>query len=530
MVSSTRPVIACFLFILVANVCARAQTVSDKSANSTISGRVTLKGNGVSGIVVGLALIENYGTQSTRNTATTGEDGNYRLTNIPPGNYEVVVSAPAYISTRSSLIISKGETVESIDFALVRGGAITGKITDTDGHPLIEVDVFISPLEIRGARTPAGFRTDDRGIYRVFGLKPGKYIVFAGLEENSSLGDHFGRTEYKRSYHPAASEQSAATVIEVAEGSETTSVDITLSRSAIKYSASGRIVDGETGQPVAGVRYGVHMYATQGYGGSRTGHLVTNKEGVFKLYNLAPGSYAVAAEAPSDSDWRVEPHRFQVVDEDVTDLLVKTTKGAGISGVFVFDGIESKAIPNVDKLHVQAYVSLPNSPQSSNHRARINADGSFRLGGLPPGNVSLWFSSPDRIQIVRIERDGVVQPRGVEIKDVEQVSGVRVVIDYATGAIRGVVKPATGSLPADARFTVMWRRISDDPNMWTGIATAQVDARGQFIAENLLPGTYEVQVWLNTGFALRMDRMEGAQQVVVTSGNVSNVTLTPRQQ
>jgi len=32
--------------------------------------------------------------------------------------------------------IAEGETVEEIDFTLVRGGVITGRVTDVDGTPL----------------------------------------------------------------------------------------------------------------------------------------------------------------------------------------------------------------------------------------------------------------------------------------------------------------------------------------------------------------------------------------------------------
>jgi plasmid stabilization system protein ParE len=39
--------------------------------------------------------------------------------------------------TGKTVTIAEGETVEKIDFSLVRGGVITGRVTDADGAPVI---------------------------------------------------------------------------------------------------------------------------------------------------------------------------------------------------------------------------------------------------------------------------------------------------------------------------------------------------------------------------------------------------------
>lgn len=533
MVSSARLVIACFFLLSITHTCALSQTVPEKVATATISGKVTLKGNGVSGIVVGLILNDNHRSQNTRNTATTGEDGTYRLTNIEPGNYEISVAAPAYVAGRRPLIISKADAIENVDFALVRGGVITGKVTDSEGRPIIETNVSVTPIELEaGIYTRSGVRTDDRGIYRAFGLRAGKYRIAAGQDEMSSLGDRWSRSEYRLTYHPAAAEASGATLIEVAEGGEVTNVDVTLGSSAFRYSASGRVIDGESGKPVAGVTYGVEMFAAKGSGGSRIGGVATNKNGEFNLQNLAPGSYAFLAEPPPESDWRIESLRFQIVDQDVTGLEVKTSRGGSVSGVIVLDGAESRAIPHFGRHQMAASTTPLGGSRNTNRSARVTPDGGFSVRGLPAGTVHLFVFGPDRVQVVRVERDGVTQARGIEVKELEQITGVRVVVDYANGSIRGTVKLANGVPPEGAMFALNWKRVGEGANIWNGIGSVRVDARGQFVADNLLPGTYEVQAFL----IVPSKEMNGrsfpqlTQQVVVTGGNVTNVTLTIPQQ
>ncbi len=533
-----KPQIRQILFRSICVICvicgfAQSQTLSDKSATATITGKVTIKGEGVAGIVVGLNNLIQDEVRSSRNRTTTDEDGNYRLTNIQPGRYEVIVASPTHVptpgtNTRKPLIINKGETVENIDFALVRGGVITGRVTDSEGRPVIEIEVSISPVEMTYNPTMrSGVLTDDRGVYRAFGLPPGKYKVFAGHEDRNTFGNSWLRASLKLTYHPAVSDASQAPIIEVTEDSETANVDITMGRGSVKYTASGRIVDGETGKPLGGVRYGIYRF--EGKGGSSTSGQMANSEGEFRVPNLTPGKYAVTAQSASDGDWQVEPVYFEVVDEDVTGLIVKTSKGGSASGVIVLEGGDSRAIPNPEKTIISAQVMFDRQFREGFRRGKVNADGSFRIDGLPAGRLSLYFSSVDnRFQLVRVERDGIPQAQGMEIKNLEQVTGLRVVVSYANGTIRGVIKFPTGSLPAEARLSAMLKRTGDDPNN-SFINAAEVDSRGQFIFERVLPGNYEVTATVYypgppTGPTPKIP--PATQQVVVTNGNVSNVTLT----
>lgn len=534
MLSSARQAIACILLIWPTIIFAQSQTAPDKSDLATISGRVTHKDNGVSGVTVGLILLDEHRQSSSRQKAITDEDGNYRITNVAPGSYDVAVSLPAYVAAsgsrglRKPIVIVKGETVENVDFAIARGGVITGKVTDSDGRPLIEMEVNVTPTRIEvGAAMRSGIRTDDRGIYRAFGLTPGKYMVSAGMDERSSIGSPWMRAEYKLTYHPAGADPSQATIVEVTEGGEATNVDITLNRGSVRYSASGRIVDGETGQPIAGAHYGVQVL-DQNYEGSHSGGMVTSDQGVFRLQNLAPGNYAILVEPPSNSDWRVESGRFKIVDQDISGLVFKTSKGASISGVVVLDEAEGKPLPNMARYQMHAYISGARG-RGANRNASINADGSFRISGLPSGVVNFWLVNADRLQVVEVERQGIASGRGIEVKELEQITGVRVVVNYANGIVRGTVKLPNGSLSPNQRIHVNLRRVGDELNMWAVNSTPAVDGRGQFVTERLVPGTYEVRAYLLPSDMSSYPNTkipETSQQVVVTNGNASTVTLT----
>jgi hypothetical protein len=363
-------------------------------------------------------------------------------------------------------------------------------------------------------------RTDDRGIYRIFGLRPGKYRVAAGQDEGN-FGSRGGG--YRRTFHPDATEASKATIIEVTEGSEATNVDITLPEPIVYYSAYGRIIDGDTGQPLANLSYGAHKQA-ENYGSSLTTGAVSNKDGEFRLENLSPGKYSVFVEVPPNSDYRVDYVRFDVVDRDVTGLIVKTTRGASVSGSIVVEGADNKTINEMLRsARVHAQVSNQDSTRSSNQSATINPDGSFRIGGLSSGvvNFHLWMQ---RFHIVRVERAGMAQHQGIELREREQITGVRLIVNYANGSIQGAVKLDGGSIPPNGRLSVSLKRLGELPTPFSDSGnSAQVDARGGFVAEGLLPGTYQVTAIYSPD--LHTPWRQATEQVVVTNGTTANVTL-----
>jgi hypothetical protein len=122
---------------------------------------------------------------------------------------------------------------------------------------------------------------------------------------------------------------------------------------------------------------------------------------------------------------------------------------------------------------------------------RVGPDGGFHVTGLRPGKVQIMLGSVPPIKgltIVRMERDGVEQQNGIDVLDAENITGVRLIVAYGNGVIKGQLT-ADGGLPADMRYQVYAVRLgSRQPS-----GTAQVDARGRFVIEGLASGEYEVR-------------------------------------
>ena len=526
MVSSGRQTIVCILLLLIPVISAQSQSAVDKAATSTISGKVTVGGKGLSGVVVALVITEQYRSifRPTRFRSTTDQDGNYRITNVPPGTYEVIVASPTYVATEGhkSLIVGKNETVESIDITLVRGGVITGKVTDAEGRPVIEETIYFSSATTNHPYF-RNIRTDDRGIYRAYGIPAGKYTVSAGRDAMSSPGRRRPDSGHQRTYHPATIDPAAATVVDVSDGSEATNVDITLGGPPRTYSARGRIIDSDTNQPVPNTRVGLQVFYQ--FGTSALGNVAeSTQDGEFKVENLAPGKYAVYSQPPDNSNWHSEAVKFEVTDRDIDGLVIKTSGGASVSGVVILEGtVDTKLRANLLASRIVGQMIDGYLGQSA-PSATINPNGSFRITGLAAGRLNLDLEPREHFRVSRLERDGMIYPRGVEIKEREHVTGLRVVVAHANGAIRGVIRRPNGLEPATARVDVHVRRTED-----FYAVPVVVDVLGQFRVDGLIPGTYEivVSVFRNAPAAQQPPIIPPTRHtVVVTNGAVADVNIT----
>ena len=524
---------------------AHAQTgPAKKNSDATVSGRITIKGKPTAGVVVGLRLSQyDPGRADSSLKANTDQDGKYRITDVPAGSYQVAPVAPAFVisdvnkSWGQSLIIAEGDNVAGIDFDLVKGGVITGKVTDADGHPVME-----ERLALLGADSPrsglyhvsVNFQTDDRGIYRMFGIRPGRYKVSIG-EDNFGAYNGFGTgRSLPITFYPDVTDAANARVVEIGEGDEATNIDITIASASQTFSVSGRVMDGETGKPIPNVTISlskiliIDRSSSSSSGGGTD--VRSNPDGAFRLEKLAAGKYSVSIQPPTESDLRAEPVTFDLIDQDVTGLLIKTTTGASLSGTVLVEGRRDRstgAAPAWLSVHLRNEGN--GSTSTSSQSTQIKPDGSFRIGGLMAGTVSFslgsWSATGDAkpIPISRVERDGVVQTNGIQLQTGELISGIRVVAAYSSGSIRGVVKVENGSLPPSGQLVITLLKVGDS-NWNTNGGGIAADARGHFLIEGLATGTYEVTVsayipeW-------RQGRRTSKQLVTVTDGAATDVML-----
>jgi protocatechuate 3,4-dioxygenase beta subunit len=454
----------------------------------------------------------------------TDANGVYRLTGLPAGSYWVMPVTPAFMEVSRKVTIGDGETADGIDFELFKGGVITGKITDVDGHPLIEEMVYLWDAEPASNQTAekigyVRFRgqTDDRGIYRIFGVAAGRYKVAVG-DDGGNLWWRSVPRRYRRVFFPGVTDPGKATVIEVSEGSETSHVDIAVDGPIHTFVASGVVLDEQTNKPAPNMQCWVSEQRLEFI----PLEVISNSQGQFQIDGLLPGDYQVRAEPKEGDSVRSNPVSFQIVDRDIDGLVIRTGKGAGIAGVVVLENNKDPVIMDkLRQLSVGTWNLTAADSQYVYHSSPINPDYSFSIKGLNAGSLLLNIDhEAEGFHLARIEYPKGTPTDRIPVNADQQITGVRVIVRYGTAIIEGTVKIVNGQLPADSRLYVSVKEITArDP-----LFPAEVDDRGHFTVRNLAAGTYFVTPNLSTPG--EMNPVGPPQQVVVNDGATVNVTLT----
>ena len=558
MTSHSRLLLPIIFAALAISTAIDAQPNTKPKPTGSIGGRVTVSGKAAPEIEV--VAILNNSPQRPAAHATTDNEGRYHLSGLAAGSYQVMPIAPTmvaavntfdyrmYYGASKPIILNEAESVDDIDLKLVRGGVITGRITDAEGRPAVEQEIRLFFVDQSGQQTASGpanamnylmYRTDDRGIYRLYGLPPGFYKVSVGRDpmDPGTTGPN-DSNYYVRTFYPDVTDFAKAQVVELTEGSEATNIDIKLGQRRESYSIAGRVVDAVTGKPIGGIR---PTYLVQTPSGTHTvSGMPTDARGEFRMTGLTPGRYQLFASSGFEgSGYYSDPIAVEVVDNDVTGVELKAIQGLTISGVVMPDAqTNSDVISKFSRFRVMASVRSETQPQGygGGGMSPIAADGTFQIKGLGPGRVNLYIGPLQpmmggmmSLPISRIEQNGADVTRTLELQPGQSLSDVRVFVMAGTGVIRGTVKFENGTMPPDARMYVSLRRDDDMP--FNGSNT-EVDARGNFRITNLPAGTYDVVVMIAVNSpragppAPARARQPLKQTVTVTDDNETEVQFT----
>jgi protocatechuate 3,4-dioxygenase beta subunit len=483
---------------------------------ATVSGRITSGGKPAREVPVVLMPAEWEMKRETVAKGSTDEDGRYKLTNVPPGRYQLTAVSPGYVFAEPSanewqqgkvINVAAGDELKNLDFTLVRGGVVTGRVTDSDGRPAIEELVTLIPADARQRKEGQGRTqralTDDRGVYRAWGLAPGRYLVYAGRgrDDNFYRGGGDSGAFYPQTFYPSVTEESQARVVEVTAGGESDEVDITLAKLTPTFMARGRVVD-EDGRAVSGLTVAVGAMSEDGkrFLGNVSNSGKTDERGEFTIRGIRPGdwgAWAVSGEIFGDekSTSYSDPVTFEVTDSDVSGLELKMRRGAEVSGVISIEGTsDPAALARFREMRFGVWVNTGAADAGVPNYVSFKpgTDGSFRITGLRPGRVmfDLEWPRPKGFSLLYVKREGVEQREGLEVRAGERVKNVQVAYAYGTSVVRGEVQFRGGPRPEGVTYIVQALR----PGGLVAGEAAVLDSLGHFQIENLSAGEYELSL------------------------------------
>ena len=401
--------------------------------------------------------------------------------------------------------VGEGDTVEGIKLRLIKGGVITGKVTDPDGKPVIRERIELQRVGpnreqmLSNITTAASRETDDRGIYRIYGLPPGNYLVSTGSE--TSQNQMGSRKLYSRVFYDQKEKNGEADIVKVVEGEETKDVNFKFAEQTTSHTIAGRITN-SSGQAVPGLMVIATQQQRSGY--SPSGMETSGVNGEFNI-GLHPGKYVLTTMSRDAIDDYCDPVEVDISSGDVGGVEIRMLKGARITGTIAIEGTsDPRAIAAVSTMIVFAETVSGGSPPWFSARGQPDSKGSFRITGIRPGTVRLGFggivgSFPGKSR-PRIERDGVIvqdfyqRNSGFQVKAGEEIA-LRITIPDGTGVIRGKTVVTGGELPQNSRIVIELMRFEPSIGQYVQEGSSLMSG-SSFIFENLSPGQYEVRAFV----------------------------------
>ncbi len=519
------------LFILALFVSSWFTPFTAKAQTGEITGRVvTEDGAGLPNMILLLSAVARD-TRATsgasQNRTSTDEDGNFKFTGLAPGRYSIsvpnvkgYVRKPVPVDERQRPVYY--QPGDSVTITMIIGGAITGRVTNTMGEPLIGGQVSAAMVRdaegkpIRGGGGRSRY-TDDRGVYRLYGLLPGTYIVFTRTQ-GTGVTSPFP-TPYDGdvpTYHPSSTRDTAAEVT-VESGDEASGIDIR-HRGDRGRTLSGVVSGGKeaTSTPAASVVLFDASAATS----AGSSFVRTGAGRGFAFSGLPDGEYVIMARSTGDdvgqaSAWR----RVSLKGSDVTGVELKLLPLGSISGRVVAvaspeacNGKRKIPLEEFSPTAVRDDLSkddLAFLPWRNFSSLRVSEKGEFTINDVDPGHYRIGMRLPDENYYLKaVIAPATVPARrgapaavnnlsrtGLALKQGEKLTGVIVTVAEGAASLRGKVAPEKAGARLPERLRV--HLIPAEPNTADDVlryAEALVRTDGAFALNNIAPGKY----WLMT--------------------------------
>jgi hypothetical protein len=486
----------------------------------SITGRVLVDGQ--AGINASVAVTRVNATTASR-FVPTNDNGDFEAKGLDAGVYRIGVTAPGYVTLTSSDQETYYRVGDSVTVTMLKGGVITGKVLGADDEPVVAVRVRAIRIRDESGKsviTPdLNFDrlTDDRGIYRVFGLRPGTYVVSAGGRGSSEYGIN-GYDHDVPIYAPSSTRDTAAQ-ISLGSGEEKT-IDIHYRREA------GHVVSGNATAPAGPNSPWISINLARLIDGAPDVKMSTYQNAGakgFEFSGVADGEYLIWAQyAPTTGDpFASEPRRITVKGADVTGIELTAKPLATVAGEFVLvpstaESCKGKRQPSFD----QTVIAIQRKPKTSTKEepelpsygaGRVTADksGNFVLRGLAPGQYGLevrFFARYWYLQSITQRASAISKETTNQTSDLarswltlrrEGASGVKVTLAEGAAAVAGQVeKPDNQPLPASL-FVYLVPAEKDKADDVLRYSAVRVDADGSFALDQVTPGRY----WLITKVA-----------------------------
>jgi carboxypeptidase family protein len=441
---------------------------------------------------------------------TTDKDGKFEMNGLDSLVYQVFARLSAYTTLpRDDNSPNNYRIGDKVTIVMIKGGVITGTVTSQTADPVVGVRVWAKMVRSNGQPATSELMiqraTDDRGLYRIYGLPTGTYVVWAGGggEVMSSGWDPYDADV--PTYSPSSTRDTAAE-INVQAGAETTNIDIRY-RGEPGRTVSGTVINQEDGPG------GAVTLTSADDGGSRV--VVTSFQPAdgsgFSFYGVDDGDYDLTARALlGGGEWALSlPKRIRVRGADVTGVELLVRRLGSVKGQIVLEELKTKECTDKQRpVLTEALVSAWHKEDEVAKKqprfvwslgAPVNADaqGNVWLRNLAPGDyyfVTRFAGKSWYLQSITVAAAKKVDATRAwtNVKSGERISGLTITLAEGAASLAGRFVLAQGETLSEKLFVYLVPAEKEKAEDVLRFYAAAASADGNVTANNVAPGRYWV--------------------------------------
>ena len=506
--------------LVLTSLCVLAQTqqpVTGETPNTgSISGRVVNE-NGQP-LPNATVYVQTVGARSVSEPAITARDGTFKVNGLRPVSYVINVAMPAYVSASfdpESGPAKQYKVGDSATFVLIKGGIITGTVRTATGDSVVSIPVRAQMIrDGKGKRVSSGAisredPTDDRGIYRIYGLPPGTYVVVAGSQAYG-YGSTPSTFETNLPTYAPDSTRDTAAEISVRSGEETANIDI-------RYRAApGRIVSGVARRSSPSEITGLNINLTPASDAPESNYFQHSERTGFVFFGIADGDYYLTAQSHVEGGEREvsESKLIKVRGADIEGIELTTKPLASITGRVVLEELKTTECSDKDRpIFKETFISawhrqteaakkLPRFIWNLGQPASADAQGNLTLRNLAPSQyffVARFTAKSWYLQSISFAATGAKTNKPIDASRVwtnvntgEKLSGLTVTLAQGAATLQGRIALREGETLPEKLFVYVVPAEKERADDVLRFYAAPVSPDGKIAMNSLAPGRYWV--------------------------------------
>ena len=467
-------------------------------------------------------FIRSVGSQATIRNATSDLDGNFHVNGLERALYTVAGVAPTYTSAVPVDSTTPYYRIgDSVRVELIRGGVITGTVTNSLGEPVIAVRVRCTMIRDANGQIPKNQifgseeqSTDDRGIYRIYGVSPGTYLISAG-----GSGFLTSPTAFDfdiPTFAPSSTRDNAAEV--TVRSGEETNVDIRY-RGEPGHTISGTVKNSgnnsNTSLTLISAGGSIPFGNTYQFPGARG----------FAFNGLPDGDYDLFATEATPSPTNAfasiavaEIRKITVKGSDVTGLELVPKLLGSISGRIALESskfpecqgkrpaVLAEMVVQLERPEKEMEKADPLTMRFAGNTASPDTGGAFVLRSMMPGRYRFnprFYAHYWYLQSITTSSAGA-KPQKIDaaaswttLKAGEQLSNLTITLAEGAASVRGRVPVTEGAVLPAGMVVYLMPSEQDKVDDVLRFFVSNIETDGTFAFNNLPPGKYLVLTQTN---------------------------------